>query len=69
MEYSVAKAIQNLRPTVTKQTYLHLSSTPQRNVIFPGVGHIIKHTNYIVSLPKDQNMHKLSKRVDEKLEV
>lgn len=36
MEFSVSKAIQKLRPTVTKKAFPRLSSTPAENDITPG---------------------------------
>lgn len=36
MEYSVAKAIQNLRPSVFRSSFPHLTATPSQNKISPG---------------------------------
>ncbi|MBM3939003.1 MAG: hypothetical protein FJ333_10195 [Sphingomonadales bacterium] len=51
MDFSVFKAINNLRPTVTKKTFIQTSSTPSRNLVFPGIGHCIKGPSFSVALP------------------
>ena len=68
MEYSISKAIQNLRPTITKRAYPRLSPTPARNIVFPGFGHIIRKTNYIVLLPNHHNIYQVSKKIEEQPE-
>lgn len=64
MEYSISKAIQNLKPTVTRNSFPKLTATPSRNIIFPGIGHTIRKTNFIVSLPGYRNVHEVSKNIE-----
>jgi len=52
MEFSVSKAINNLRPSITKLPYARSTSFPSKNVIIPGIAHSSKppHSSQIVSL-------------------
>jgi len=67
MEFSVSKAVNNLRPTTSRLPYANYSSTPSRNVVIPGIGHTVKPptSSRIVALSSNrQNGLHLSKQIE-----
>ncbi|MBM3938531.1 MAG: hypothetical protein FJ333_07760 [Sphingomonadales bacterium] len=54
MEFSVSKAIDKLRPSVTRKTYLNSSSTPSKSLIIPGIGHCLRNTSFTVALSQQK---------------
>ena len=54
MEFSVAKKIQNLKHSLYRTHFPHLTSTPAHECILPGLGHTIKRVKYIVGVPGHQ---------------
>lgn len=64
MEFSVSRSIQRLKPMVSTHSYPQLSSTPSQNYVIPGLGHTIKQTNLIVSLPEPKSANHISKSIE-----
>lgn len=64
MEFSVSKAINNLKPSISRRSYPHLTTTPALSSVLPGIGHSIKQTKYIVSLPGYHDVNHLTKKVE-----
>jgi len=59
MDYSVSKAIQNLKPTLSHSNFPRITATPSRNIVFPGLGHVIRKTNFVVHLSGQHNAHEV----------
>jgi len=69
MEFSVSKAIDRLRPSVTKKSYLNVSSTPSKSLIIPGIGHCLRSTSFTVALPRKPNdSYHLTKKTTEEIQ-
>jgi len=52
MEFSLAKAIDRMRPSVSNRFYIRLSSTPSKFSMVPGIGQTVKMPSNIVALPQ-----------------
>jgi len=65
MEYSVSKAIQKLTPTVSRQSYPKITSTPARTIITPGIGHVLRNFSVIVPLTSSVSAHEIVKLTSE----
>lgn len=64
MEYSVAKAIENLKPRCTYSSSVHLSNTPVNDIISPGIGHAVQTYKVFVAIPGHLNPTKIIKKVE-----
>ena len=60
----MSKSVQSLKPFVTKRSFPFLSSTPSKNIVTPGVGHITKQTSYIVGLPGYNDANQITKKLE-----
>lgn len=61
MEYSVSKAIQRLAPTVSRQSYPKITSTPARTIITPGIGQVLRNFSVVVPLTSSVSVHEIIK--------